>query len=167
MWPIKFGPSHKLGSVLQASAQIANSSHADRFDIRLERNERIAIYFTFMWHLGLGLFTLRIRRVSHTKNHARHDKILDLQMEDKRVNITLPLATNQLTHPPSPPLFLSLSLSADAQSVLHLLSVQANRVRRHRVLCAAQEIIANHLAARLPSFGHPTGDLGAGQVPGR
>lgn len=51
--------------------------------------------------------------------------------------------------------------------MLYLLSVQANGIRGYRVLCAAQEILTDNLAACVSSFGDAPGDLGACQVPGR
>jgi len=67
----------------------------------------------------------------------------------------------------TPALNVSISNPADAQPVLPVLPVQADRVRRHHVLRAAQEVIADHLAACVPSLGYAPGDLGARQVPGR
>lgn len=51
--------------------------------------------------------------------------------------------------------------------MLHLLLVQTNRVRWHNVLCAAEEVVPDNVAACVSSFGNAVGNMGAGQVPRR
>lgn len=55
---------------------------------------------------------------------------------------------------------------ADAEPVLRVLSVQADRIHGHHILRVPQEEDANHLAAFVPPLADAAGNVDSGQIPG-